>query len=266
MDLQSKNKSGRKPDRLGLKLIIIFGVSVASTVGVLFAIGLFSDSLFAKKNTSPRIVAPTSVDPKLESDLVAALEYDEVPEAERFTDPFVDRQNLAREVAGQQGSANQPLEPFIPPSAMVGGEAPGSDMSRRTGAVDYSRQTKERWDRRQEQLKAGRPAGPQSEIFSVYDLAPVSSFRFGSEQPEINFFSSALNQRVRFKVGTRFFDGTLIDVVAGGVRFRLNSGEIQFVGWKPEDPPQPKNSGRQSTRNVPSGEVEPGEVEDERLP
>jgi hypothetical protein len=233
MDLNSKKdkkSTGRKPDRFGFKLGVVFGVTLVSVTVLLFSWNLVLSAFSDRKSEDPRIVTSSGADPKLESDLVAALEFDEVPEVERVTDPFVDRQGLAREVVAQGPSSNPQNvgANSMPLPQQTAGAAVGSEEK-----PDPIEETKARWTKRMEDLRLGRAVPPESEIFDVVDLYPLAFAKGGRGPDEIIFFSMALGRNVSFSVGSRLHNGTISAVSEAGVRFLVNGNPRSAItrGW-----------------------------------
>lgn len=238
MEVKSKKTTGRKPDRLGFKLAAVFGITFALTVVLLTASSLIWGAFVDKKPAAPRIVASTGIDPKLEEGLVAALEFDEVPSIDRVTDPFVDRQGLAKEVAVRQQapapSVINSAPPGFSPSTVPSGQGGVSSQEERPNPIE---ETKARWAKRIEDLRIGKAVSQASEVFAVEDLFPVAVAGGGQGPEEIIFFSIALDRTISFPIGTRLHNGWVSASRREGVSFVLDGSPRSSIlkGWGKPD-------------------------------
>ena len=255
MELKSKKSTGRKPDRLGLKLAIIFGASLVLTITLLMASSFLMTTFFKQESKAPKKIIVNTIDPKLEEDLVAALEFDEVPKVARATDPFVDREGLGREVANKQqistGKSVISSAPELSSGDRIRGQAAGGSNSTTTEEKpDPSEETKSRWAAREERSRSGRAPGAEAAVFAMADLEPIGSFRFGNRPVEVSFYSKSLERKFTFPVGTRFYDGVLQGITDGGVIFsELSSkGGRIFKSWL-VSVPKPKTNSKNSNNS-----------------
>jgi len=227
MEIKSKKGTGRKPDRLGLKLTVIFGASLVLTIALLMTSTFLMTTFFKQESKAPKKIVVNTIDPKLEEDLVAALEFDEVPEVERATDPFVDREGLGREVANkQQASAGKSVISSAPELSATGSatgqSTAGSTSSAPVAKPDPSEETKARWAKRLQDQRLGRVVSSESQVFDVDDLYPIAVAKGGVGPDEIIFYSAALDKNVSLVVGARLHNGSVVAVRREGVRFVVN--------------------------------------------
>lgn len=223
-------------DRLGLKLGALFILVFGGLVIGLLAWDVFS-TMSRREDNLVRPEEVTVIDPRLEADLKKVLELTGIPENVEARDAFRDRADLSGEMAKMDrgpvtggGSTGIPGSPGSSGGPATGEGAGGG--AKPAEAPDPVAETKARFDRRQERVRLGLNAGPESEVFAVDDLLPVGVVGGGSGTQEVLVYSLALKRTFSFPVGTKLFDGWIGEVRAEGVAFVMD-GKVRTSRVKP---------------------------------
>lgn len=215
--------------RVGLKIGALFFVVFFGYIGLFFVkdlLGLFS----ARSDQAVRPEEVTVIDPKIEADLKRVMEQPELPQLSDLKDPFRDRADLSGEMEKLSGGAG--ATPSATPAAggaqqPGGSQAGGAEQPRDGGQggaatikpADPVAETKSRYDERERRILNGLPAVAESEVFAVDDLVPVGDVSGGAGVQEVILFSRALKKTISLPIGSRLFDGQILEVRPEGVAF-----------------------------------------------
>ncbi len=260
-------------DRLSLKFAALFATAF---LAVFFG-GLVYD-VFATRSENQQTAADSltqpalkPIEPKIESDLAKVLTLDSIPNTVEIKDPFLDRGGISSNVKTSVGTVSS-TKPVPQQSSVAQGNSsngpgtPGNSvlrippqnnpvMSAPATGINYiasPEATNARIRVRQERIRLGQDGGPESEVLAIDDLLPVGVVSGGNGATEIMLYSQALMQTFSFPVGSRFFDGWLVDWRPEGVGFGYTSqnGAVFLKPWS--------RSVKQPTSNNSPGKDSPG--------
>lgn len=204
---------------IGIKLGVLFALVFGGIVIGYFAMDILS-AMSARSEQAVRPEEVTVIDPKIEADLKKVLEFTGLPTDVEVRDPFKDRADLSGEMAKLDQGSGASASQAAGTQAGTGG-AQGGD-SKPVAAPDPVAETKSRFENREERIRLGLNAGPESEVFAVDDLLPVGVVGGGSGRQEVMFYSRALKRTFSFAVGSKLFDGWIGEVRAEGVAFVMD--------------------------------------------
>ena len=264
-------------NRLPLKLAALF--ITAFLVVFISGMGydLFATSAENRQTDADSLAQPAlkPIEPKIESDLAKVLAFDSTPTPSEIKDPFSDRGGISSnaKTAGTAAPNTGNTNPSTPQSSVAqanSGDRPGMSgnpalrfppqynpgINAPTSNVNYlasTEATNERIRARQERMRLGQDGGSESVVLAVDDLLPVGVVSGGKDATEILLYSQALMQTFSFPVGTRFYDGWLVDWRAEGVGFGYDkqNGAVFLKTWA-RSVKQP-NDNNSAVKNSPNG-------------
>jgi len=238
---QPKPKT-RLMDRLSLKVIALLLATFGCVFLVLLAYSFFVSTVEVKlaESNLPTQSVVEDIDPKIEQNLskVVEAESDELETAAK--DPFLDRGGISGLVKNS-GTGFSTLNRFsngqAPTSSTV--SSVKSNSGANTGSIKSTSQpasnnssapgsapvkpielnTKDRLQIWKERARFGNMGAPSPSIFAITDLIPVGVVDGGNGDKEVMFFSESANKTFSFPIGTRFYDGWLINILDEGVVF-----------------------------------------------
>jgi hypothetical protein len=226
-------------DRLSTKLALAFGIAFL----VVFLSGWAYEGLASmvedqsSEATSPLQPAIAEADSKIEKELAKVLAFDTIPNPAEIKDPFSDKSGISSNVKtpANAGAASNsaPQQTSAAQVNAAGRAATGSSvltiplqnnpgMNTTGTSVNNSASpeaTNARIQARQERIRLGQDGGPESAVLAVDDLLPVGIVSGGDDATEVMFYSQSLMKTLSFPVGTRFYDGWLVDWRQEGVGF-----------------------------------------------
>lgn len=174
--------------------------------------------------------AVSTIDPKIESDLVKVLEYTDVQTTADVKNPFSDPGGIsdkfnapvnANTTATTTG-VNQTADQNNPQNNQTQQNLAARTAQTTIVPPNPEMETKIRLQLRDEKIRLGQDAGPESAVFAIEDLIPVGTVAGGDGKDEVMFYSQAGCRVFSFPVGTQFFDGWLDSLRPEGVVFGYN--------------------------------------------
>lgn len=240
---QTKSKAGLM-DRLSVKVTALLLGTFVFVFLILLAYSLFVSTVEQKlaESNLPAQAVVEDIDPKIEQNLSSVVESSESDEEKRpvAKDPFLDRGGISGLVKGSGGSFS-PLNRFSsgrnPASSSVAsaGSTPRKSTGKSNTEINRSSissssngrapvkpkelSTKDRLQIWEQRARFGDMSAPSPTIFAITDLIPVGVVDGGSGEKEVIFFSESANKTFSFPVGTRFYDGWLVNILDEGVVF-----------------------------------------------
>lgn len=230
--------------RLGLLFCVAFmTVFVGGLVYDLFQ-SLIEQQSEEALSTQPAVV---SIDPKIESELTEVLSIEPVEQnIAAIKDPFTDRSGISNTAAAlplNTAPQQQSTAAVTTPIRTVGNNFSPASISPQTGMTGSAdnnvniaspEATISRMRLREQRLISGQDAEPESSIFAIEDMHPVGIVSGGDEQQEVMFYSQALDKTFSFPVGSRFYDGVLIELRPEGVAFSYSdtAHTLQLKPWE----------------------------------
>ncbi len=226
-------------DRVSFKLTTLFigtflAVFIGSWVYSAFAALLAGQVSEAELQSQPELIA---MDPKIQSNLAKAMSFDAIPTSAEIKDPFKDQSGISNN--GQSAASTAPINqtaakttgattnptksqktPSNPQVAKTNNGSGATPTDPKTVAV--TEDTLTRILRREEKIRTGIEAGPESVVFAIDDLLPVGVVSGGEGADEIMFYSQSADRTFSYPVGTQFYDGWLTEIKSEGVVFSFN--------------------------------------------
>lgn len=196
---------------VGISLLVaIFGFAVSwmSTDTAVAATTTVTDLRGTPGDAYPRLK------PETEEQLQAAFSPQVGDAAKAFRDAFTDRANVTGLAQPAQAVATSAkLMPAQPPVV----DAPAlPDFSVRLAARNQS-------------LRNGHPGPPISSIYSYTELRPVGIVGGGGIRDAL-LYAEPSKQTFAARLGSRFYDATLIAITEEGVKFKTQQG-IRAINW-----------------------------------
>ncbi len=254
-------------NRLPLKLAALFIVAFLAVFISGLGYDLFATAAENRQTEADSLAQPAlkPIEPKIESDLAKVLAFDSTPTPSEIKDPFSDKAGISGNANTSGGntvstSATPTSQQALKPqNKLLAGQLPTSNpgLSGTTGfpfpngmnpmipATSLNTPTVQRFRAREQQLRLGQAAPPESTVFEIDDLLPVGVVSGGSGQPEILLYSESLMKTVSFSVGAQFFDGWLAAWKPEGIEFGYANqmGAVRLKPWaRSVKPPESKNS------------------------
>ncbi|NNF00453.1 MAG: hypothetical protein HKN25_15650 [Pyrinomonadaceae bacterium] len=238
--VSSKPKQGLM-DRLSFKLAALLIFTFLGVFLVLAAYGVFVLAVEERLTVAalPTRSVVQDIDPKIAENLSKVVDNEDAEVQRATRDPFLDRGGISQLVAAPLISGPQPTQSTLsrttnsvsgkvrPGRSAAGGQSPavagsGGTTSSNAGITvtkPVQLTTKDRLEMWEERAQYGDRRPPSSTIFAISDLIPVAVVDGGSGEKEVIFYSESADRTLSFPIGTRFYDGWLVNVLDEGVLF-----------------------------------------------
>ena len=266
MSAQSISQPSKKIPALKFAALFVMAFLAVFTGGLIYDVLATMRENQQTEEASLAQPALKPIEPKIERELTEVLALNSIPNAVEIKNPFTDRGGFSSDSKPPAGSIIGGNAALRQTSAAPSGsdQRPGNSavkISPENGAADKSGNyngmpeiaanydaspaaTNQRIRARLDRMRLGQDGGPESAVLAIDDLLPVGVVSGGSGATEIMLYSQALSQTFSFPVGTRFYDGWLVDWRAEGVGFGYeNQNNAVFLkSWtrsikRPDDAP-----------------------------
>lgn len=188
--------------------ILGFAISWMSTDTAAAAASTVTDLRGTPGDAYPRLK------PETEEQLQAAFSPQVGDATKAFRDAFSDRTNVSGVAQPAQAVATSAK---LPTSVQATVEAPGlPEFSARLAARNQS-------------LRNGHPGQPISSIYSYTELRPIGVVG-GGEIRDALLYAEPSKQTFAARLGSRFYDATLIAITEEGVKFKTQQG-VRAINW-----------------------------------